>query len=255
VKSKALRRLQLAAAAALVALSPATGRCAEVFDPEGNLHLPLASAGMRVCVLQPAWLQDATACDGIDLQGTRALLPRAREGVHAVAIAVVRTEADRRGILTVVRSEDENSVALDQQRADTAVSEFVADLPGSLPSPNRVLGGDDHARLVKLGSVSAARGFAHLELAANGKPPRRFDLLVDMIPSHGWQYTVLLMYSPGDQQAFARFEDDVLSRASVDAPPPAYPTGHAFGLVVPVALVFAFAAGFAIQRARRRRAG
>jgi hypothetical protein len=86
------------ALALLLAATPALAGVPVYRAPEDGFALPLGSEGAeQVCVVRPAALRDAAACEGIDVAALEAALPE-----QTVAISILRFE-DFASFLQVVR--------------------------------------------------------------------------------------------------------------------------------------------------------
>lgn len=74
-------------AALVVALAPSLATAATEFrDPQSGFRVTLDFAGARVCILKPAQMTDAAACEGVDLDKARSGAQNARTRLVALVI-------------------------------------------------------------------------------------------------------------------------------------------------------------------------
>jgi hypothetical protein len=235
------------ALALLLAAAPALAATPVYRAPEDGFALPLGSEEAEaVCVVRPAALRDAAACEGIDVAALDAQLPAQTVGISilrfedsAAFLQVVRVpqtarrldESDMRGFLKGVQKASAQRFPGATQRGLTPGRDFD-------PIPTR--------------AGRTVYGFVQeLPAGANGGN----DRILSYVALSGERlYSVLVETPAGSLDTVAPLARELVTRMELaPAPNPSYELGYAAGRLVGM-LVFLGVGFTLVSRWRRSRA-
>jgi hypothetical protein len=240
-------RLAPALALFLVAATPALAAAPVYRAPEDGFALPLGSEeAEQVCVVRPAALRDAAACEGIDIAALEAALP-----AQSVAFSILRFE-DSAAFLQVVRL-PQTARHLDEG----GMRDFMKGIKKASAQrfPGATQRGLTPGAEFDPISTQAGRtvyGFVQeLPAGSNGGN----DRILSYVALSGERlYSVLVETPAGSLDSMAPLVRQLVTQMELaPAPDPSYELGYAFGRLVGM-LVFLGVAFTLVRRWRRNRA-
>jgi hypothetical protein len=232
---------------ALLAATPALAADPVYRAPEGGFVMPLSSPEAEaVCVVRPAALRDAAACEGIDVAALDAQLP-----AQTVAISILRFE-DYATFLQVVRA-SETARPFDE----SSMGDFLRGVKQAAEKrfPGMTLRGLTPGAAFDPVSTRAGRtvyGFVQeLPAGTNGGN----DRILGYVAQSGHQlYSVLVETPAASLDTVAPLAQRLVSRMELaPAPNPSYDMGAALGRLVGMAIALGVTFTL-VSRWRRKRA-